>query len=400
MRAAILAVVCVLGFTSTSAGQDPRGAIQGKVLDSSGGALPGTTVTVTNTANGTANTAVTDAEGRYSIPFITPGNYDVVVELTGFKRAERKTVEIRTADRLELDFSLEVGGLEETITVEGGTPLLADALRVAGTGHRREAHPVDAALRRQPLHAHAPGGGHGLHGRPQVLASVRQRGHLRGDVQRRGRRQRVHAGRLAQHGQRPARGVRPTGWCRAGVQGRDRDVRRSAGPHRWRDRQRDDEERHQHVPRRRLLPHSRREVQQERLLPRARRSAEGRTRLQAVRLHRGRSGGPRLLQRPQQDVLLHGRRVAVRHVPRARPVHGADRSPAQRRLLGAAAARHPDLRPGHRPARERTGPTHRVSRQHHPVQPHQLGGARDDEVLPAAQPGRQRAGPEQLPQHE
>ena len=124
MRAAILAVVCVLGFTSSSAGQDPRGAIQGRVVDSSGGALPGTTVMVTNTANGTANTAVTDAEGRYSIPFITPGTYDVVVELTGFKRAERKTVEVRIADRLELDFSLEVGGLEETVTVDGGTPLL------------------------------------------------------------------------------------------------------------------------------------------------------------------------------------------------------------------------------------------------------------------------------------
>lgn len=124
MRAAIVAVLCVLGFTSPSAGQDPRGAIQGRVVDSSGGALPGTTVTVTNAATGTANTAVVNEEGRYSIPFLTPGLYDILVELTGFKRAERKAIEVRIADRLELNFNLEVGGLEETITVEGGTPLL------------------------------------------------------------------------------------------------------------------------------------------------------------------------------------------------------------------------------------------------------------------------------------
>ena len=44
--------------------------------------------------------------------------------MTGFKRAERKDVEVRIADRLELDFTLEIGGLEETITVSGGTSLL------------------------------------------------------------------------------------------------------------------------------------------------------------------------------------------------------------------------------------------------------------------------------------
>ncbi len=124
MHAALLAVLCVLGFSSTSAGQDSRGAIQGRVADSSGGTLPGTTVTVTNMATGTTNTAVTNEGGSYSIPFMAPGTYDIKVELTGFKRAERKAVEVRIADRLTLDFALELGGLEETITVEGGTPLL------------------------------------------------------------------------------------------------------------------------------------------------------------------------------------------------------------------------------------------------------------------------------------
>ncbi|BCS34335.1 hypothetical protein TBR22_A35650 [Luteitalea sp. TBR-22] len=120
----LLALACVIGLGAPSSAQDPRGAIAGRVIDSSGGALPGTTVAVTNTATGTVNTAVTDEQGRYSIPFISVGRYDIVVELTGFKRVEQKAIEVRISDRIELDFTLEVGGLEETITVSGGAPLL------------------------------------------------------------------------------------------------------------------------------------------------------------------------------------------------------------------------------------------------------------------------------------
>lgn len=124
MRAAIVAVACVLGWPVTGFAQDPRGAMAGRVVDSSGAALPGATVNVRHEATGTLNTSVTDEQGRYSIPFLAVGNYDISVELTGFKRVERKGVELRIADRLALDFTMEIGGLEETITVEGGTPLL------------------------------------------------------------------------------------------------------------------------------------------------------------------------------------------------------------------------------------------------------------------------------------
>jgi len=123
-RVLVLALLCVISLCSPALAQDPRGAFAGRIVDTSSGALPGTTVTVTNTATGTVNTAVSDEQGRYSIPFVAVGTYNIVVELTGFKRAERKDVAVRIADRLEIDFTLEIGGLEETITVEGGTPLL------------------------------------------------------------------------------------------------------------------------------------------------------------------------------------------------------------------------------------------------------------------------------------
>ena len=96
--------------------------------------------------------------------------------------------------------------------------------------------------------------------RPEVLAAVRQRRHVRLHRRRRAGRQRVHARRLAQHGQRPPRGVRAARRRGAGVQGRNRDLRRAAGPHGRRDRQRHAEERHQQDQGRRLLPLPRRDA--------------------------------------------------------------------------------------------------------------------------------------------
>src|SRR5690606_3577884 len=80
----------------------------------------------------TRNTAVSNENGVYAFPFVTPGTYDIVVELSGFKRVEQRDVVARIADRLELPFTLEVGGLEETVSVVGGAPLLET--RTGSTG--------------------------------------------------------------------------------------------------------------------------------------------------------------------------------------------------------------------------------------------------------------------------
>ena len=132
-----------------------------------------------------------------------------------------------------------------------------------------------------------------------------------------------------------------------------------------------------------LLPLPRRGARRQRLLPRARRPAEGGHGLQALRLQRRRPGVPRqAVRRPQQDVLLHRLGVALRHVPGAGPVHGADRGAAQRRLLGAALAGHRHLRSADRRAPRRW--PHRapaVPQQRHPVRPDQPDRARVPEVL-------------------
>jgi hypothetical protein len=129
-------VVAALGFiglavTAVSA-QDFRGQITGRVSDASGARLPGVTVTVTNASTSVATPTTTNADGEYTIPFLTPGIYTVTAELTGFKKVVREGVEVRVADKIGLDLTLEVGKVEETVLVTAETPLLETQSANAG----------------------------------------------------------------------------------------------------------------------------------------------------------------------------------------------------------------------------------------------------------------------------
>ena len=118
-------LVCVAMFAAVAvSAQDFRGAISGRVTDTSNAVLPGATVTATNTATNQSTTSVANSDGLYNLPFLTPGTYNVVSELTGFKKLERQGVEVRVGDRLTIDIHLELGGVEETISVTAATPLL------------------------------------------------------------------------------------------------------------------------------------------------------------------------------------------------------------------------------------------------------------------------------------
>ena len=112
--------------------QDFRGSIIGRVNDSSGARLPGATVTATNTATNVGSTTTTNNDGSYSILYLTPGTYTVAVELAGFKRIVRDAVEVRIGDRLTLDFALDLGRLEETVSVRAESPILNLANASAG----------------------------------------------------------------------------------------------------------------------------------------------------------------------------------------------------------------------------------------------------------------------------
>jgi hypothetical protein len=103
-------------------GQTTTGTILGEVKDSTGGTLPGVTVTAVNQANGLTREAVTDGLGNYRFSAMPAGLYTVKASLTGFKEATRTDVRLAINSQVAAPFTLEVGGLEETITVTEQAP--------------------------------------------------------------------------------------------------------------------------------------------------------------------------------------------------------------------------------------------------------------------------------------
>ena len=88
-------IVCFMA--ATVAGQDPRGSITGRITDSSGGRMPGATVTATNIETNVPSTTITNGEGDYSILYLTPGMYTLSVELSGFKKMSREGLQVGSA---------------------------------------------------------------------------------------------------------------------------------------------------------------------------------------------------------------------------------------------------------------------------------------------------------------
>lgn len=104
--------------------QVDSGTIVGTVTDATGGIVPGATVRVTNVATNIGFTVTTGADGAYATNPLRIGVYDVIAESTGFKTSVREGINLRVQDRLEIDFTLEIGDVTETVEVTAAEPLL------------------------------------------------------------------------------------------------------------------------------------------------------------------------------------------------------------------------------------------------------------------------------------
>src|SRR6267378_604883 len=105
-------------------GQTPSGEISGTVVDASGLAVPGVTITLSNVATNVVRTVQTNGSGLYVITAIPPGTYDLKAELTGFRTVERKNVVVQVGSANRIALTLQVGELSETIVVQAGSPLI------------------------------------------------------------------------------------------------------------------------------------------------------------------------------------------------------------------------------------------------------------------------------------
>jgi hypothetical protein len=109
----------------TGSAQSVYGSIFGTVTDSTGAAIPGATVTVTDEAKGTVVTATTNGSGDYSVPHLIPDVYDLKVSAKGFKSFETKGISVQADTAPRIDPALEIGGETQTVEVNAeSTPLL------------------------------------------------------------------------------------------------------------------------------------------------------------------------------------------------------------------------------------------------------------------------------------
>jgi hypothetical protein len=121
-----LAALVLLG-TAVNAQESASSAIVGQVMDTTHGAMPGATVTVTHTGTNAQRVTTTDGEGRFSVPNLPPATYTIRVELTGFQTAELKDVTLRNGDIARPTITLGLANVAENVTVTGVSPLLQTA---------------------------------------------------------------------------------------------------------------------------------------------------------------------------------------------------------------------------------------------------------------------------------
>ena len=116
-------IVVFLQSTISSSAQSSTGSLRGTVKDLQG-VIPGATVALMNDATGTGRETLTNEVGAYSFPALDPASYSIRVAVLGFRSFEQKGLRVNTQAALELDIVLEVGALEETITVTADAPLI------------------------------------------------------------------------------------------------------------------------------------------------------------------------------------------------------------------------------------------------------------------------------------
>ena len=119
-------VAMLLGFilvcAGSARGQERFGALSGVVLDQSPAPLPGATVTVRNRESGKVRVTTTDVAGAYRILDLDPGRYRVVVEISGFQKAEDDDLLILLGRTIEFSPRLDIGNVTEIVNVTGATP--------------------------------------------------------------------------------------------------------------------------------------------------------------------------------------------------------------------------------------------------------------------------------------
>ncbi len=133
MKRAVLCLVVASLLPVALAAQAVTGTILGLITDATGSVMPGTTVTLTNAGTGQVRSVTTDANGEYTVPSLPTGKYTVKAELSGFKTVTVPDVTLGVDQHYRVNLKLEVGAVEESVTVTGSSPLIQTSTSELGT---------------------------------------------------------------------------------------------------------------------------------------------------------------------------------------------------------------------------------------------------------------------------
>src|SRR5580658_3536869 len=128
-------VFCAIALMTAhlSAQVNATGTFSGQVTDAAGAAVPGAQVKITEQTEGVSTSRTTGADGIYTVPFLKPGVYSVEVAAKGFNREIAKDLTLQINQIVQQDFKLQVGGVQQEVTVVGGAPLLSTESTEIGT---------------------------------------------------------------------------------------------------------------------------------------------------------------------------------------------------------------------------------------------------------------------------
>src|SRR5262245_53625311 len=110
--------VLLHGLTPAVFGQAVKGALIGTITDSSGAAVNGVSVTITDTRTNLSFTSKTNEDGNYTFSSIQDGVYRVEATLQGFKKAIQEDIQVKVNTTVRVDLTLQIGSVTEIVSVE------------------------------------------------------------------------------------------------------------------------------------------------------------------------------------------------------------------------------------------------------------------------------------------
>ncbi|PYR09622.1 MAG: TonB-dependent receptor, partial [Acidobacteria bacterium] len=127
LRAVVRVAVATLAFSLVALighAQTVGASLQGVVVDPTGAALANADVVVINVATGAVWELKTDATGRYRVPVLQPGEYEIHVTQTGFQTVARRGIQLAVGQDAVIDVRMEIGTIAEELTVTGAAPTI------------------------------------------------------------------------------------------------------------------------------------------------------------------------------------------------------------------------------------------------------------------------------------